>query len=86
MTTEISPEKIPGMVTLDDIYDEICSYEGLHQSHLEARKGKRYRDDVLVFTDRLEENLIELQNELIWQTYKVGKYRQFMFGNRSCAS
>lgn len=77
MTTEISPEKIPGMVTLDDIYDEICSYEGLYQSHLEARKGKRYRDDVLVFTDRLEENLIELQNELIWQTYKVGKYRQF---------
>lgn len=77
MTTEVSPEKIPGMVTLDDIYDEICSYEGLYQSHLEARKGKRYRDDVLVFTDRLEENLIELQNELIWQTYKVGKYRQF---------
>ena len=64
-------------MTLDDIYDEICSYEGLYQSHLEARKGKRYRDDVLVFTDRLEENLIELQNELIWQTYKVGKYRQF---------
>ena len=54
MTTEVSPEKIPGMVTLDYIYDEICSYEGLYQSHLEARKGKRYRDDVLVFTDRLE--------------------------------
>lgn len=67
----------PGMVILDDVYDRICEYEELYQSHLEARKGKRYRDDVLLFTDRLEENLIELQNELIWQSYKVGKYRQF---------
>lgn len=70
-------ETTEGMVILDDVYDRICDYEELYQSHLEARKGKRYRDDVLVFTDRLEENLIELQNELIWQTYKVGKYRQF---------
>lgn len=67
----------PGMEILDDVYDGICEYEELYNSHLEARKGKRYRDDVLVFTDRLEENLIEIQNELIWQTYKVGKYRQF---------
>lgn len=66
-----------GMVILDDVYDRICEYEELYQSHLEARKGKRYRDDVLLFTDKLEENLIELQNELIWQSYKVGKYRQF---------
>ena len=67
----------PGTVVLDDIYDTICDYEELYQSHLEARKGKRYRDDVLLFSDRLEENLIELQNELIWQSYKVGAYRQF---------
>ena len=66
-----------GMVILDDVYDRICEYEELYQSHLEARKGKRYRDDVLLFTDKLEENLIELQNELIWQSYKVGEYRQF---------
>lgn len=70
-------ETTEGMAILNDVYDRICEYEELYQSHLEARKGKRYRDDVLVFTDRLEENLIELQNELIWQTYKVGKYRQF---------
>lgn len=70
-------ETTEGMAILDDVYDRICQYEELYQSHLEARKGKRYRDDVLVFTDRLEENLIEIQNELIWQTYKVGRYRQF---------
>lgn len=66
-----------GMSVLDDVYDGICEYEELYNSHLEARKGKRYRDDVMKFTDRLEENLIEIQNELIWQTYKVGQYRQF---------
>lgn len=75
--SEFVSDAVPGMVILDDIYDTICEYEELYQSHLEARKGKRYRDDVLVFTDRLEENLIELQNELIWQSYKVGAYRPF---------
>lgn len=67
----------PGMVILDDVYGRICEYEELYLSHLEARKGKRYRDDVLVFTDKLEENLIELQNELIWEKYHIGKYRPF---------
>lgn len=66
-----------GMIIIDDIYGKICEYEHLYQSHIEARKGKRYRDDVMLFTDRLEENLIELQNELIWQTYSVGRYRPF---------
>ena len=75
--SEFVSDAVPGMVILDDVYDTICEYEELYQSHIEARKGKRYRDDVLLFTDRLEENLIELQNELIWQSYKVGAYRPF---------
>lgn len=74
---ENTTDPAPGMVIIDDIYDRICEYEHLYQSHLEARKGKRYRDDVMLFTDMLEENLIELQNELIWQTYRAGKYRPF---------
>lgn len=75
--SEIISDPTPGMSVIDNIYDKICEYEELYQSYIEARKGKRYRDDVLVFTDNLEENLIELQNELIWQTYKLGKYRPF---------
>lgn len=46
-------------------------------AYREARKNKRYRDEVLEFTERLEENLIEIQNELIWKTYRVGRYREF---------
>lgn len=74
---EYSSDTVPGMAVLDNVYDDICQYEELYQSHLEARKGKRYRNDVMLFTDDLEGNLIQLQNELIWQTYKIGKYRPF---------
>lgn len=70
-------DQTPGMELLEDVYGRICDYEELYQSHLEARKGKRYRDDVMIFTDKLEENLITLQNELIWETYEVGRYRPF---------
>ena len=38
---------------------------------------KRYRREVLRFSADIDTNLIELQNELIWKTYEVGKYREF---------
>lgn len=62
---------------ITDAYKSIIDFEELYQSYLEACKGKRFRDDVLKFTDKLEENLIELQNELIWKTYQVSPYRSF---------
>ncbi len=42
-----------------------------------AASEKWYRGDVLAFSAKLEENLIGIQNSLIWRTYKVGRYRQF---------
>ena len=63
--------------TLDDVYPKIYDFQELYASYLEARKRKRYRDDVLEFADNLEANLIEIQNELIWHTYEVGPYRPF---------
>ncbi len=65
------------MKTYRNLYDKICDFENLHSAYLEARKCKRYRDEVLVFTANLEENLITIQNELIHQTYSVGRYREF---------
>jgi retron-type reverse transcriptase len=44
---------------------------------MKARKNKRYKKEVLEFSANLEENLIELHNELIWQSYKPGRYREF---------
>ncbi len=59
------------------LYEKIYDFENLYEAYLEARKCKRYRPDVLEFTTNLEENLIQIQNELIWKTYEVGRYREF---------
>jgi retron-type reverse transcriptase len=63
--------------TYRNLYEKICDFENLHAAYLEARKCKRYRDEVLSFTANLEENLFSIQNELLHQTYVVGRYREF---------
>lgn len=65
------------METLRNIYPTIYDFDNIHEAYLNARKNKRYRGDVLEFTAHLEENLIQLQNELIYKTYRVGRYREF---------
>lgn len=60
-----------------NLYKQIYDFENLYQAYLEARKNKRYRSDVLEFSANLEENLIQIQNELIWKMYQVGRYREF---------
>ena len=65
------------MKRYNNIYSKIFDFENLYLAYLEARKGKRYRHDVMRFTANLEENLITIQNELIYKTYKVGRYNEF---------
>lgn len=60
-----------------DLYSEICSWENLWNAYHKAAKGKWFRPEVAKFAMNLEENLISIQNELIYQTYKVGRYREF---------
>ncbi|MDT3699756.1 MAG: reverse transcriptase domain-containing protein [Thermincola sp.] len=62
---------------LKDVYKDICSYENIHQAYIKARKCKRFRVEVLDFTNNLEENLVDIQNELLNHTYRVGEYREF---------
>lgn len=62
---------------LSGLYEKIYDFENLYQAYREARKSKRFRDDVLQFSSNLEENLIQIQNELIYREYKVGRYREF---------
>lgn len=65
------------MKRLGNLYEKVIDYENLWQAYLNARKGKRFRGEVLEFSHNVEENLIQIQNELIWKTYEVGKYREF---------
>lgn len=62
---------------IDNIYPKIYDFENLYCAYLEARKCKRYRQEIMAFGQNLEENLITIQNELIWRTYHVGRYHEF---------
>lgn len=53
------------MHSIKNIYEKIYDFENLHKAWEKARKGKRYRDDVLSFNRNYEEHLIEIQNQLI---------------------
>ena len=65
------------MKRLKELYSKIYDFENLFIAYLEARKGKRYRNEILDFTNNLEENLIDIQCDLIQKTYKIGKYKEF---------
>lgn len=65
------------MKKIKGLFPAIYDFENLYHAYKAAIKGKRYRADVMRFTDRLEDNLIILQNELIWGTYDVGRYNIF---------
>ncbi len=66
------------MKRIKNLYPKIYDFETLLLAFNNAQHGKRYKDEVLIFTANLEENLITLQNELIYKTYDVGHYREFM--------
>lgn len=59
------------------LYEQIIDYENLWVAYLNARKGKRYRREVLEFSNNVEGNLVQIQNELIYKTYEIGRYREF---------
>ncbi len=58
------------------MYKSIYEYENLLLAWKKVQKLKKYRDDVMLFRSRLDENLITIQNELIWKTYNVSEYKK----------
>ena len=63
--------------TTNGLWAKLIEFENLYQAFQEARHGKRYRLEVMRFASNLEENLINLQNHLIWKTCAPGKQREF---------
>lgn len=45
---------------------------------MKARKGKRYKDEILKFGCNPEERLLKLRKELLCQSYRHGGYREFI--------
>ncbi len=60
-----------------NLWHSIISFENLLLAARKAQRGKRFRPNVLEFNDRLEANLLQLQQELITRTYQPGAYRTF---------
>ncbi len=73
------PRSNPGadLKSFSNLYPKIYDFKNLHLAYLKARKNKRYKKEVLEFSSNLEENLVILQNKLIWKTYKTSPYKWF---------
>lgn len=63
--------------TFNNLYPAIYDFEKLLYAYERARKGKRDRPAVKRFHYNVESNLIDIQNHLIWGTWKTGQYRHF---------
>ncbi|NIU56800.1 MAG: RNA-dependent DNA polymerase [Phycisphaerae bacterium] len=59
------------------MYEHLISWKNLLLAYKKASKGKRGRSNVAAFEHRLEDNLLQLQNELRTQTYRPGEYDSF---------
>ena len=56
---------------IKNLFPKIYDFENLFYAYKDGIKQKRDRPDVMAYTEKLEENLITLQNEFIWKTYKA---------------
>ena len=60
-----------------NVFERFTTFENMYDGYLLARRNKRYKDEVLLYSSNLEENLIDATNHLIWKDYKVDHLREF---------
>lgn len=58
-------------------YDKYLTYDNLMKAHLQSRRGKGYRRDIILFNLKQEEYIMWLYHELKEGTYKHGGYTTF---------
>lgn len=63
---------------LDNIFEDICSFDNLLAAYKTVSSEHRYKAASLRFYNHLEENLIQLQNELLWGLYRLGDFYTFI--------
>lgn len=64
--------------TLENIYEELCSYENLETAFNRARRGKTLKPYVIEFEEKLKENLMQLRSELLMQSYDPQPLKTFI--------
>lgn len=60
-----------------DLYTKIIDIKNLYKAYMLARRGKRYKNEVIRYKLDLYENLSILYKELKTLTYKTGEYKKF---------
>ena len=67
------------MVTeLRNIYEKLCSVENLELAFKRARKGKTQKPYIIEYEQKLKENILQLRNELLMQTYRPRPLQTFI--------
>lgn len=64
------------IAVIRDAWPTICSFEWLLEAHRNARKGKRYRPEIMGFSAKLEDNLLLIQQSMMDGSYELGPYRK----------
>lgn len=59
------------------MYDQVTSWENLWLAYQRAAKGKRGHPNVATFEHRLEDQLLDVQQQLRAHTYRPGQYASF---------
>lgn len=72
---EASPRERESKRLRHNTYDDIISFENLLVSWREFLKGKKKRKDIAVFSLHFLDNILSLQRELSYKTYKHGGYK-----------
>ena len=62
--------------TLKGIFDEICSIENIEQAYYMARRDKRYRKEILLFSANLLDNLYKIHNKLLQEDFAPGPFHE----------
>jgi hypothetical protein len=57
----------------ENLFPGIYEYEALHKAYTEVKADGIYYESAQAFTANLDENLIVLQNELIYKTYALSR-------------
>ena len=65
----------------DDIFCQIVSYKNLYSAYEKARAGKTLRSYVIEFEKDLKQNILDLQSELIFHTYKPRPLTTFIISD-----
>jgi len=57
-------------------YSQIISWDNIYSAYKKAAKGRYYRQDVLIFNTKLEENLLLIRKQLETENYHFGPYQK----------